>query len=220
VTARPENGLPAPGSSDLPCSPGTFATYASLVLASTSPRRRELLSLLGIEFAIAEPDSPEPDPDAGEMPAAYALRAARHKAVAVAAHHPGAFVLGADTVVAVDEMILGKPRDAADAERMLAALAGREHLVVTGCCLAAPGGATVDFTVTSRVSFSWLDPAVIAAYVATGEPMDKAGAYAVQGKGAFMVESVNGSYTNVVGLPLCEVADMLVNFGVIAPHNP
>ncbi|MBF0482315.1 MAG: septum formation protein Maf [Desulfovibrionaceae bacterium] len=174
-----------------------------------------MLSQLGIDFTIAAPQSPEPEPGEGETPAAYALRAAKHKALDIASNHPDAFVLAADTVVAVDGSILGKPRDPAGAVRMLEALAGREHLVVTGCCLSAPGGATVDFTVSSKVSFSWLDPQAIAAYVATGEPMDKAGAYAVQGKGAFMVESVHGSYTNVVGLPLCEVVDMLVNFGVI-----
>ena len=217
MTARPENGPVPCGPTGLP---GPFTTLSRLVLASGSPRRRELLSLMGLTFTIAEPDSPEPTPDEGEMPAAYALRAAKHKALDVAARHSEAFVLAADTVVAVDEMILGKPRDAADAERMLTALAGREHLVVTGCCLAAPGGGTVDFTVSSRVSIGWLDPMVIAAYVATGEPMDKAGAYAVQGKGAFMVESMDGSYTNVVGLPLFEVMDMLVNFGVVAPQSP
>ena len=214
MTTRPGTGLNPAGP------PGPFITLVPFVLASGSPRRRELLSLLGLTFSIVEPDSPEPEPDQGEMPAAYALRAAKHKALAVAASHPEAFVLAADTVVAVDEMILGKPRDTAHAIRMLEALAGREHLVVTGCCLAAPGGAAVDFTVSSRVSVSWLDPMVIAAYVATGEPMDKAGAYAVQGKGAFMVESVSGSYTNVVGLPLCEVVDMLINIGVIVPRKP
>lgn len=180
-----------------------------IILASTSPRRRELLTLAGIPFTVIPSPAEEPAPDRDELPAAYAARMARLKAAAVARNQPGAVVLGADSVVAVGGTILGKPRDAADATRMLELLSGRTHQVVTGCALFGPGPEPEIFTVSTEVLMTPLSEAAIAAYVATGEPMDKAGSYAIQGKAAAFVREIHGSYTNVVGLPLAEVAARL-----------
>lgn len=184
---------------------GAFKESADIILASASPRRSELLGSTGISFRIIPSTVDEPPADSGETPGGYALRMARLKARDVAWGHPGSFVLGADTVVAVGEFILGKPTDVEDAKRMLAMLSGREHTVVTGCVLIGPDGQTIwEEAVASKVSFARLSEEAIAAYVATGEPMDKAGGYAIQGLGAFMIARVDGSYTNVVGLPLAE----------------
>ena len=184
-------------------------TPPHIILASTSPRRRELLALAGVPFTVIPSPAEEPAPDVNEFPAAYAARMARLKAAAVAGDHPEAVVIGADSVVAVETTILGKPRDAADAMRMLGLLSGRTHQVVTGCALFGPGPEPTIFTVSTDVSVTTLSEAAIAAYVATGEPMDKAGAYAIQGKAAAFVTVINGSYTNVVGLPLAEVVACL-----------
>ena len=182
-----------------------------LILASGSPRRRELLAGLGLRFAVRPVDLDE-SPLAGEEPAATVLRLAAAKAAAVA--HPGELVLGADTVVVLDGLLLGKPRDPEDAARMLAAIAGREHTVLTGVALCEPGrdrqAAALE---TSRVRMAALTAEEVAWYVATGEPLDKAGAYAVQGLGALFVEEVFGNYTNVVGLPLPAVRRLLAELG-------
>ena len=180
-------------------------THQKIILASASPRRRELLGLAGIAFEVVVSPVEEPAPDVGEHPAAYAARMARLKAAAVAALHPDAVVVGADSVVAVGETILGKPKDAADALRMLTLLSGRTHQVVTGCAIFAPGKEPEIFSVATDVTMLAINQARLAAYVATGEPMDKAGAYAIQGGAAAFVTSICGSYTNVVGLPLAEV---------------
>ena len=199
---------------------GAFANTADIVLASASPRRRELLALTGLDFSVVVSDVEEPAPDGGETPGGYALRLACLKARDVARQHPGAFVLGADTVVAVGEHILGKPVDEADAARMIGLLAGREHTVVTACCLIGPDGETVwAEPVSSKVCFSALTPQTIAAYAATGESLDKAGGYAIQGLGAFMIESLEGSYTNVVGLPLAETMHALALAGAACPRQ-
>jgi len=197
-----------------------YATNKPVILASASPRRRELLSLTGIAFTILPSPAEEPAPDMGEVPAAYAARMARLKAVAVAALHPDAVVLGADSIVAVGEVILGKPQDAAEARRMLTLLSGRTHQVITGCAIFAPAVGPEVFTVSTDVTMATLSEAAIAAYVATGEPMDKAGAYAIQGKAAAFVTGICGSYTNVVGLPLAEVVDILRCYGVIVQTAP
>lgn len=197
-----------------------YKTNIPVILASTSPRRRELLSLLGIPFEIVPSPAEEPAPDAGEAPAAYAARMARLKAGAVARQRPDAAVLGADSVVAVGEAILGKPADAADARRMLGLLSGRTHHVVTGCALFLPGREPEIFSVATAVTMTAIPEAVIAAYVATGEPMDKAGAYAVQGGAAAFATGIHGSYTNVVGLPLAEIVGILTSYGVVAPARP
>jgi septum formation protein len=170
------------------------------VLASASPRRRELLAGLGLAFTVRAADVDE-SALAGEAPAAYVRRLAAVKARARA--EAGELVLGADTTVVVDGEMLGKPRDAADARRMLASIAGREHTVLSGVALyEAASGREESLVETTGVRMSGLSRREIAWYAATGEPLDKAGAYAVQGLGALFVEAVHGSYTNVVGLPL------------------
>jgi septum formation protein len=170
------------------------------VLASASPRRRELLAGLGLAFTVRAAGIDE-SPLAGEAPAACVRRLALAKATALAAG--GELVLGADTVVVLDGQMLGKPRDPADARRMLAAIAGREHTVLTGVALHEVAGGRREASVeASRVRMAPMTPREIAWYVASGEPLDKAGSYAVQGVGALFVEAVYGNYTNVVGLPL------------------
>lgn len=197
-----------------------FHATRPIILASASPRRRELLSLLGIDFEIIVSPAEEPAPDPGEDPAHYAARMARLKAAAVAADHPEAVVLGADSVVAVGDLILGKPADPAEARRMLGLLSGRTHRVITGCALFSPGAEPKVFTVSTDVTMTEISEPLIAAYVATGEPMDKAGAYAIQGKAAGLVAGINGSYTNVVGLPLAEARQALRTLGAIASVAP
>ncbi len=170
------------------------------MLASGSPRRRDLLAGLGLAFTVHSADIDE-TPLADELPADCVRRLAAAKAAARA--EAGALVLAADTVVVLDGAMLGKPRDAADARRMLAAIAGREHTVLTGVSLLDASAARQQSLVEeSRVRMAPLAGAEIERYVATGEPLDKAGSYAVQGVGALYVEAVYGNYTNVVGLPL------------------
>ena len=154
----------------------------------------------------------------GETPREFVLRAARDKAGAVAAGNNEAWVLGADTVVVCDNMILGKPRDAGHAAEILQTLSGRSHLVHTGFCLQnEKEGVAVSRVVTTEVFFSPFSREIAAGYVATGEPLDKAGAYGIQGCGGFLVEKINGSYSNVVGLPLAEVVEELLRHRVITP---
>lgn len=184
-----------------------------LILASGSPRRKELLHSIGLEFTV---DVPQIDEvlQPGEIPLAYVSRLAREKAEAVAGRHPEAWVLAADTTVEIDSLILEKPLDDADAEAMLARLSGRTHVVWTGVAIMRPDGWTTLEHARSEVTIAPLSPAEIRWYVSTREPMDKAGAYAVQGIGALFIESVNGSYTNVVGLPLATVRRMLTAAGI------
>ena len=187
-----------------------------LILASASPRRRELLAQAGYTFEVRPAHVPE-DPLPGEEPIAYVVRLARDKAEAVyrelteresSANGRGLIVLGADTTVVVDGEILAKPEDAADAARMLRKLSGRSHRVITGVALATVGGTEVAAEVTA-VRFVTLGEEEIAAYVASGEPMDKAGAYAIQGGAAKWIPRIEGCYFNVVGLPLALVTAML-----------
>jgi nucleoside triphosphate pyrophosphatase len=171
----------------------------SLVLASESPRRRELLAIAGFQFSVrARPV--EEVRRAGETPIQYARRLALEKAAA-AAPRPGEIVLGADTVVVVDDRILEKPADAADARAMLRLLSGREHAVITGICLVHDDGSVSDHASTS-VRFAPMSEAEISDYVTSGEPMGKAGAYAIQGLASKFVERIDGCYFNVMGLPL------------------
>ena len=152
----------------------------------------------------------------GESPAEHVRRVARAKAMGVAAQHPGRWVLAADTVVEVDGQMLGKPKDRREAEKMLRSLSRRVHRVLTGyCILRCPSVEKREGTVISRVKFKALTAAEIRWYINTGEPFDKAGGYAIQGKAAFMVLEVHGSYTNVVGLPLCEVVEALRELGAV-----
>ena len=178
-----------------------------LILASASPRRSELLRNAGIRFAV-EPAHVLEERLPVETPSGYAMRLARDKARTVLATHPSDTVLGADTVVVIDEHVLEKPTDAADATRMLRLLAGRRHQVITGICLAADGFESIDVE-TTQVSFSRISEEEIAAYVASGEPMDKAGAYGIQGIASRWAERIEGCYFNVVGLPVTRVYRLL-----------
>jgi septum formation protein len=192
----------------------TLEDPTPLVLASASPRRRELLSQLGLRFTVAAADLDE-TPLAGEAAEAYVLRLARAKARAVAERSPGAWVLAADTTVALGPELLGKPQDAAEAREMLSRLSGRTHAVYTGVALA--GRADAATVVRTDVTFRTLSAREIAWYADTGEPLDKAGAYAVQGRGGFLVAAVNGSPTNVIGLPLGETLELLARAGAPLP---
>lgn len=183
-----------------------------LVLASGSPRRREFLSLLGLRFAVRPPEVDE-TPLPGEAPRRYVERLAAAKARAAAGD--GEVVIAADTTVVVDGDILGKPADAEEASAMLARIAGRWHEVLTAVAVAAPSRAEPAMGVAStHVRMAAMAPERIAWYVATGEPFDRAGAYAIQGLGALLVEEVRGNYTNVVGLPLPLVEALCRRVGV------
>ena len=184
-----------------------------IILASQSPRRRELLGRMGItEFEVI--------PAQGEEIAARTLgpdrlveELSRRKCAEVSAAHPDALVIAADTVVSIDSQVLGKPRSEEEAGRMLRALSGRLHVVYTGvtvCCQ----GKTVTESESTSVRFRPLTDADIIRYIATGEPMDKAGAYGIQGYGSVLVEGISGDYYNVMGLPVCRLAKMLARFGV------
>src|SRR5690348_5243701 len=203
-----------------------------LVLASASPRRQDLLRSAGISFQVQPADVDE-TPLVGESARECAERLAQQKALAVWRTRPGDLVLGADTVVVVDEAILGKPIDAHDAARMLRMLSGRVHQVITGVCLASRSGSTDSTTPanssstrpgnpelrssaeTTLVTFTALTDAEIRDYVATGEPMDKAGAYAIQGIASRWIPRIEGDYFNVVGLPIALVYRMLKEAGGI-----
>lgn len=203
-----------------------------LILASASPRRQELLRNAGFSFVAQPTDIPE-DPLSGETPRACAERLAREKALAISPQHPGSYVLGADTIVVVDHIMLGKPSDGADARRMLRLLSGKTHQVITGVCLVGPSKSgvgsqesglkphsTPDREPTSdkfidvrsemtSVTFCELSDQDIEDYVQTGEPMDKAGAYAIQGRASRWIPRIEGDYFNVVGLPVALVWTML-----------
>ncbi|HEY7254202.1 MAG TPA: Maf family protein [Methylomirabilota bacterium] len=190
-------------------------------MASASPRRRELLGRLGIPFEILASHIPEEHPALSPALAIAAVALAKARAVAAGLDRAPAVILGADTEVVLDGRLLGKPRDRADAARMLRELRGREHEVITGLALVeldAPGAPSRQETtsVTSRVRMGDYDEAAIEAYVATGEPLDKAGAYAVQGLGGQLVVGVVGCFTNVVGLPLTTTRALLERRGLRA----
>lgn len=206
-----------------PSPPGIYHATRPIVLASASPRRVALLRSLGIECRVRPCLDPEPAPAPKERPDAYAMRLAAIKTTAVANDLPvalqNAVVLGADTSVVLGRRILGKPRDAADALEMLRLLRGQLHEVITGCCLMAPDREPIRFVSVTRVRMRVTSDAELAAYVATDDPMDKAGAYAIQGLAACLVSHVEGSYTNVVGLPLSEVVEVFKNWGVITPAS-
>ena len=182
------------------------------ILASGSPRRKELLDQIGASFTVLASDAAEESGDA-EKPEELVMRNAAAKAKAVAEKHPELPVLGADTVVSLVGHTYGKPKDKADARRMLAELSGRTHEVVTGMAFVKDGTVHAG-AVTTKVTFAAMTAAEIAQYAETGEPLDKAGAYAVQGRAAVFIERIDGSYSNVVGLPLHGLARLAGKAGV------
>jgi len=198
-----------------------------LVLASASPRRQELLRNAGIPFTV-QPASIDETPLAGESPRECAERLAREKALAVFQLNPQQWVLGADTIVVVGDIILGKPRDTGDAARMLRLLSGRTHLVITGVCIVGPvvrapvisgqwslASHTGTASETTLVTMGEISDDEIRFYIATGEPMDKAGAYAIQGVASRWIPRIEGDYSNVVGLPVALVYRMLLEQGAL-----
>jgi septum formation protein len=185
----------------------------ALVLASASPRRLELLRQIGIEPAAVDPAEIDETPLPRELPAALVMRLARAKAEAVRPRHPGAFILAADTVVACGRRILGKPEDETTARQFLALLSGRRHRVYGGVAIIAPNGQVATRRVASQVAMKRLGEPELAAYLATGEWRGKAGGYAIQGRAAALVSWMQGSYSNVVGLPLYETAQLLAGLG-------
>ena len=186
---------------------------APLVLASASPRRLALLRQIGIEPERVVPAEIDESPRKKELPAAYARRMAREKAAAVQPSEPGALLLAADTVVAVGRRILPKPADEAEARRCLALLSGRRHRVLGAVVLVLPDGRRAERLVTTRVGFKRLSSEEIEGYIASGEWRGKAGGYAIQGLAAAFIPWIEGSYPNVVGLPLAEVQGLLVGQG-------
>ena len=180
---------------------------SKIVLASQSPRRVELLKEISTQFEVV-PSSIEEVLDPGLRPEANAQNLARAKAESIAPNFPDCWVIGADTLVTLDHQIFGKPEDEEDAKQILKKISGREHLVVTGICVVGPKK-SIAKPVTSKVKIKSLTDQEIEDYIATGEPMDKAGAYAIQGKGSFMVRSFSGSRNNIIGLPLDELKILL-----------
>jgi septum formation protein len=190
-----------------------------LILASTSPRRRYLLKQAGLSFAVIPGDFDESSIPPTE-PSHFVRKLAEAKARNVAARYPQSWVIGADTVVLIDNTILGKPASKMKARTMLKHLSGKTHRVLTGyaiCCIAKER--FFSETVQTDVCFKELTDKEIEWYIHTEEPFDKAGAYAIQGLGTFIVKSINGSYTNVVGLPVCEVISFLIQEGVLGFKN-
>jgi septum formation protein len=189
---------------------------APFILASASPRRIELLKLLGLDF-IVMPSGADESFQQGETPQAHVLRLSADKAALAAAAHPGNWVLGADTIVVIDGEVLGKPADPDEARQMLKKLSARAHTVFTGFTIARQEPRLlISEAVASTVLFRAISEDELAWYVRSREPYDKAGAYAVQGQGAFFIRGIRGSYTNVMGLPLCEVVDVLKKVGAVA----
>lgn len=186
---------------------------APFVLASASPRRLELLRQIGLVPDRIDPADIDETPRPGEVPASHAVRLAQEKARAVVARHPDAYILAADTVVACGRRILPKPADEASARSCLELLSGRRHRVHGGLALASPDGQLVFRRIDSQVAFKRLSEAEIAAYLRTGEWRGRAGGYAIQGRAAALIHWVCGSYSNVVGLPLFETAQLLAGRG-------
>jgi septum formation protein len=186
-----------------------------LILASKSPRRHELLKQVGLDFEVV-PSRVAEDFVQKESPQEHVIRLARAKAIDVATGHPDRWVIAADTIVHIDGSILGKPKNQEEAMEMLRRLSGQEHWVLTGFSVCHLGKGKGDReAVQTAVRIKPLTRSEMEWYVQSGEPFDKAGGYAIQGIGSFMIESIRGSYTNVVGLPLCELIQMLNRLGAI-----
>lgn len=196
-----------------------FKTLKPLILASASPRRKDLLESSGVIFEIIPSTFEEPLPESGQRPEEYAKYLAASKAENIAFNNKDSYVIGADTIVVERKNILGKPKNREDAVRMLSTLTGKTHRVITGCAIICPDGEKITFHAITEVDFVDCSIEVLKAYAATGESDDKAGAYAIQGKGAFLVKEVRGSYTNVVGLPLARMIETLVQCEILTPSS-
>jgi septum formation protein len=189
---------------------------AGIILASKSPRRRYLLKQAGLEFSVI-PSSFNENSVTMTAPEPYARILAESKARVVSDIYPEQWVIAADTIVLIDNKVLGKPGSDGEAREMLLRLSGKTHQVLTGYCVCCKSrNRFFSETVTTDVRFKDLSTAEIEWYIQTGEPFDKAGSYAIQGLGTFIVKRINGSYTNVVGLPVCEIVEILINEGVVA----
>ncbi len=194
-----------------------YQNTESIILASGSPRRRQYLKEMGVNFTVQTAFVDE-NPFDNEDPESFVLRMASEKAAAVSSEFPDSWVISGDTVVCLGDKILGKPADENDAVALLMALSGREHYVKTGFCVAhGSRGVKTLQVVSTKVLFAEFSREVARAYVAAGESLDKAGAYGIQGKGIFLVKAIEGSYSNVVGLPLHELMKVLQVHGVIEP---
>ena len=194
----------------------TISLSAPLILASASPRRQELLRFVGLKFKTI-PGHVNEDYIKGESPQQHVRRLAQEKAQLIARKYPRTWVLGADTIVVIDGLILGKPKNKTQAKEMLKKLSGREHKVFTGfTVMQVASKISHSDVVQSAVKFKKISAAELDWYIACAEPYDKAGGYAVQGKGAYFIKSIRGSYTNVIGLPLCEVLETLKKLEVIS----
>lgn len=195
-----------------------FTARVPLILASASPRRQEFLHQLGLEFDTL-PASIDENPLPDEDPTAFAHRMAFSKAEHVARLHPGALVIAADTVVSLQGIIYGKPADASEALSMLEHLQGHTHQVITGLALVLRSQAIHECTTeTTQVSFDHFSRSILKAYVDSGDPLDKAGAYGIQGLGTFLVRAIDGSYSNVVGLPVNQLIRLLLTHQLIEPR--
>ncbi|QQG66703.1 Maf family protein [Desulfobulbus oligotrophicus] len=196
-----------------------FIAAHPLILASGSPRRKDLLRQAGLTFQIL-PATVDELPHPSERPKDFAERMATEKTLQIAAIHPEACVLGADTVVTLDRRILGKPRDKTHALAMLKNLQGQTHTVITGFTLMMKNHAMFEAgTVATAVTFGTFTEPILESYVQTGEPMDKAGAYAIQGAGGFLIHKICGSYSNVVGLPMLPIIQILLKWNCIHPDQ-
>lgn len=196
-----------------------YTNTEPIILASASPRRQQYLMEMGLDFTV-QTASVHEQPHAGETPENFVARMALEKAAVISRQCADSWVISGDTVVCLGDTILGKPADGADAVAQLMALSGREHQVKTGFCVAQrAGGVRCVEVVSTKVFFAEFSDEVARAYVATGEPFDKAGSYGIQGKGIFLVKAIEGSYANVVGLPLYELMTVLLAHKVIQPAD-
>ncbi|BDQ36413.1 Maf-like protein [Pseudodesulfovibrio nedwellii] len=198
-------------------SQGPFTTISPIILASGSPRRRELLADLGLEFTVHPSPLNEPKPETNESPLKYVKRMAELKTLDIARHYAGQTILGADTIVVLNDRIMGKPINDAHALEMLMTLSGNTHQVITGFCMVMPDDTRITKAISTDVDMRSSTEIELKRYIATGEPADKAGAYAIQGVGTFLVTAIRGSYTNVVGLPVARVLDELLASKIITP---
>jgi septum formation protein len=194
----------------------TINTNHDIILASKSPRRRYLLEQAGLQFSVI-PSSFDENTVTMTDPESYARNLAESKANVIAEAYPEQWVIGADTIVLFDNKVLGKPGSNDEARAMLKQLSAKTHQVLTGYCICCKNqNRFFSETISTDVSFKKLSSKEIEWYIHTGEPFDKAGSYAIQGVGTFLVKNINGSYTNVVGLPVCEIVEFLINEGVLA----